>query len=253
MDLLERTASPVRHPWELARFHVVKDLVDQQIKQYEGKKILDIGCGDLYFLKRFAEDKPASEFFAVDKGLDDEMILRESGMINCYRSLEQLPRDASFDIIFMMDLLEHVEDDFDYLKRLLEKPFVDENTLFVITVPAYETLYGQHDRFLGHFRRYSNSSLEKVTCGAGLRTIQKGYFFLSLLLPRYMQIIWEKLNGRGVRESGASLSGWGQNKFITEFLKNALLMDYRIHRVLKKVRIPTPGLSNYIVCRKPVL
>ncbi len=254
MDLLERSGSPMRHPWELARFHVVRDLADRHLGQYQNKNILDLGCGDLYFLKRFAEDKPNTRFIAVDKGFDEEMMQRESGRINCYRSLEELPaQEKPVDLIFMMDLLEHVEDDLLFLKSLLRKPFVRADTLFIITVPAYEKLFGEHDRFLEHFRRYTNSSLEAVTAEAGLRTVEKGYFFFSLLLPRYLQVLREKINPGKDRKAGSDLSGWKRGRYVTNCLETMLLWDYHLHRLLKKAGIPTPGLSNYIVCKIPVL
>lgn len=46
-----------------------------------------------------------------------------------------------------------------------------ENSLLVLTVPAYSYLFGPHDVRMGHFRRYSKSDLER-------KFLNKGYGIL---------------------------------------------------------------------------
>ncbi|MFA6706006.1 MAG: hypothetical protein WCS10_07430, partial [Bacteroidales bacterium] len=47
------------HPWEMARFGVVKDKLKNLINHQNDKKIVvDIGCGDVYFLSQFCKLYP---------------------------------------------------------------------------------------------------------------------------------------------------------------------------------------------------
>ena len=58
MDLLEKSETASRHPWELARLEVIKYLLKKEITDFKGKKVLDLGCGDLFFIRELAKEKP---------------------------------------------------------------------------------------------------------------------------------------------------------------------------------------------------
>ena len=250
MDLLERSQSARRHPWELARYEVAKYLIDTQIKDYSGKKILDLGCGDLFFINRFSEDKPDADFYAVDTAFDEEYIkAEEASHIKLYNSLSKLPdENLIFDIVFLMDVVEHIEKDVAFLETLNNSSFISEQTVILITVPAYQKLFCYHDHFLGHFRRYTNSSIENATKKAGFSTLDKGYFFSSLLLPRCIEVIKEN-TGKENKIKGTRLTQWNKNNLATHIIKHMLLFDFKIGQFLKRFSIKTPGLSNYLLCK----
>lgn len=255
MDLLEKSNSDNRHPWELARFRVVKDLVDRQVVSYKGKKILDVGCGDLYFLEQFSDDKPDSHFYAVDTAFDENFVhSKVNKSIKSFKSLEDLPTDENltFDIVFLMDVIEHIEDDQAFLNDLVSRSFINEKTLIVITAPAYQKLFCHYDRFLGHHRRYTIASLERLSGDAGLTTIDKGNFFFSLVLPRSVEALLDMMKGREKGVTGTRLTSWNNHGAVTQLLKSVLYLDFKIHSFLKKGGIASPGLSNYLLCRKSV-
>ena len=79
-------------------------------------------------------------------------------------------------------------------KQVQSKNFVQNETIWFITVPAFQNLFCTHDVFLGHYRRYDNQMLISHTEKANLKTLDVGYFFMSLLLPRYLQVKKEKSN-----------------------------------------------------------
>ena len=65
--------------------------------------------------------------------------------------------------MLLMDVLEHVEDDFLLLSRLLEQ--LPEGGHLLLTVPADPRLWSEHDESFGHFRRYDLDRLEAVWSG----------------------------------------------------------------------------------------
>jgi len=76
--------------------------------------------------------------------------------------------------------LEHIEKDAETLislKRLLKK-----NGRILITVPAYQWLYGSHDEFLHHKRRYSAKVLREKFVTSGLQPLKISYFN-TILFP----------------------------------------------------------------------
>lgn len=255
MDLLEKSETAGRHPWELARLDVVKYLLDKEIKNFKEKKILDLGCGDLFFIREFAKDKPECDFYAVDTAFTEGFIEEESRKtpVVLSASLEDLTgrEKVIFDVIFLMDVVEHIEHDVAFLNDLIESSCVSGDTLFVITVPAFQQLFTDHDVFLGHYRRYTNSSLEKVVNQAGMKSLKKGYFFTSLLLPRYLEKIVQSREAKK-EIKGTGLSSWDKNRFITKSLKTVLLLDFRVTYFLSRAGFILPGLSNYLLCKKRV-
>ena len=70
------------------------------------------------------------------------------------------------DTVVMMNVLEHVSDDVGTLRRLAA--LVGPGGRLVIWVPAYEALYGDFDRAVGHLRRYTPATVRRTAEFAGL-------------------------------------------------------------------------------------
>ena len=60
--------------------------------------------------------------------------------------------NISGDLYLFTDVLEHVPDDVEMLKKYVGD--AAPNSKFVITVPAFTTLWSGHDLYLKHYRRY---------------------------------------------------------------------------------------------------
>ena len=70
------------------------------------------------------------------------------------------------DSVLAMNVLEHIEDDVAAL-RALGRLLVPTGAV-VLWVPAYPALYGDFDRMVGHYRRYTPASLRATVGAAGL-------------------------------------------------------------------------------------
>lgn len=86
----------------------------------------------------------------------------------------------SFDCIFALNVVEHIEKDNEALSnchKLLKK-----DGHLIILVPAYSWLYCNFDKKLGHFRRYTSSKLIKLFNQNELNILHKQYFnFMGIL------------------------------------------------------------------------
>lgn len=71
------------------------------------------------------------------------------------------------DTVLAINVLEHIEDDVEALRAL--SMLVKPGGNLVMWVPGYERLYGDFDRSVGHFRRYTPQTLAAVARDAGLR------------------------------------------------------------------------------------
>ena len=134
MDLIEKGVSDSRHPWELARLEVVRDIAEKYISDFDKKNILDLGCGDLFFIENFAQDKFQTSFYAVDRAFDNRFIEKNSrNNIHLFKTLEDISEtDLVFDLIFLMDVIEHIEYDFDFLSQLVNSRFINDISSSII-------------------------------------------------------------------------------------------------------------------------
>ena len=240
------------HPWEMARFSVVYDVVCKYL-QKEKLIGLDLGCGDIFFLDQFSK-KQNGTYYAVDiaftKDIMDNLKLKyQNPTITLYNSLENINKNQTVDIVFVMDVIEHIEQPVDFIKTLLNQPYIDKNSLFLITVPAHQGLFSNHDKWIGHVKRYSSKLLEKELTSAGLQIIDSGSFFTTLIFTRLFIKILEIMKRKNY-EKTTGAGGWNYGKTITNVVKIFLKTDYYFFgKFLKKLRIKIPGLSLYAVCK----
>lgn len=257
--MLRNRLQSERHPWELARHEVIAELLREFSPSIHkpGSVFLDIGCGDAFLSKHFAVQYPANRFIAVDRAFNRETmktygIAPRPSNLSFLRELSEIdPETTPVDTVLLLDLLEHVENDVRFLQELVSSPFIAEAATFIITVPAFESLFCAQDRFLGHFRRYNIHQLRRAAVTAGLVVCDLGYFFASLLVLRRIEVFLEKRSLTSIKE-GTGLTRWKGSPGLTRILKQLLFYDASVGRFLNKCGIRIPGLSCYLICRKRV-
>ena len=132
-----------------------KWLVDMICALTEYKdNILDFGSGDGFFAK------------SVSQQLNKEVICIEpADNLHKYylqkplTSLEEL-REASIDLIYSLNVLEHIEDDKDIVDKFYHaiKP---SGTVFLY-LPAFPCLWSSMDKLVGHYRRYTKKDVRRL-------------------------------------------------------------------------------------------
>jgi hypothetical protein len=174
MDLVESKSLVIppekRHPWELARIEVAKQVIREYVSLIPGTNVRDIGCGDSFLVSRVALNYPEVNFYAVDTALTPELSQKLSAAW-AVRNLAMY-RD-------LLDVIEHIEDDVAFLKYLRSLPFVTDKTTVIIFVPAFQGLFCAHDEYLGHYRRYTNRMRDEHTAQAGYEPLKTAYFFAA--------------------------------------------------------------------------
>lgn len=263
MDLKESEISKGegigRHPWEDARKYVVTDLIRKLLPGFSTtkKNVLDIGCGDTWLIENLSKEFPQTKFIAVDTAFDADLLLQYRQKLNpdkfeVYDNLETAleKKEEKVDLVLLLDVIEHIADDIGFLKWVLTfNRNIDHNTHFLISVPAFQSLFCSHDVFLGHYRRYDNKLLKTNIERAGLKSVKVGYFFSSLLPARILQVIIEKISPDKKHDKG--VGGWKKGA-LDKLLVAILKLDYNITSTLQALGIKLPGLSNYILCKKRV-
>lgn len=241
MDPEEKTEKfYYRHPWEISRRQKLLSLLDTSDN---GVQYADIGAGDMYFidqLKKFSR-KP---IYAIDRNFTFTTNNENTIM---FQNIYDLPR-YSIDLILLLDVLEHIENDFCFVKELLTVLKPDGKIL--ITVPAFQFFFSPHDIYLKHLRRYTLKQLNSLLVRNGLELVEGFYFFTSLFIVRMIEVILYKL---GIKKKfGKTVSEWRYNEhhFISRIIIRLLNADFTVNRILIKLSIYFPGLSACVLCKR---
>jgi SAM-dependent methyltransferase len=164
--------------WFVSRRELVLRLIDRLPRLGRGQAtILDVGCGTG---ATAAALRRHGKVIGVDfSALALNCCTRRELTDLIQGHAESLPvKDGSIDAIVATDILEHLDDD-----RMALAEFhrvLKPNGYAVITVPAYNFLWSEHDLALMHKRRYVARELLDRSIDSGFRVISSSYalFFL---------------------------------------------------------------------------
>lgn len=226
------------HWWFQGRRAILNHIISK-LPLSPDAEILEAGCGTGGNLAMLA---PYGEVHAVE--LDETSLGyargRGVGTVLWGRLPDQIPfQGRRFDLIVLLDVLEHLEEDEKTIATL--SSLLKEGGWLVLTVPAFQFLYGPHDVIHHHFRRYNNSGLNLLLQGKGLEITLLNYFN-TFLFPFVAAV---RLARKLVPSRGSDLSGsrFGLfNRFLCAlFGAERHLIDLA----------PMPfGVSLLAVCRK---
>jgi SAM-dependent methyltransferase len=228
-----------RHWWFVARRRILDRLIARVIDPRGDCKILEAGCGtggNLSMLGRFgraAAFEPDANARALASA-KSTLEVREGALP------DRVPfAPDSFDLVAMLDVLEHVDDDVGSLKAVAER--LARGGRLLLTVPAYGFLWSRHDELHHHKRRYRKGDLLGVAKAAGLQPEYVSYFN-TLLFPL---IAAKRLAGRLLGDSGKA-----DDEMPPAGLNRLLGAVFAVERhLLGRVTLPF-GVSLVMVARR---
>jgi SAM-dependent methyltransferase len=138
------------------------------IRKYISGTVLDVGGGigaNIPFLLNADVSsltilEPDPELFARLK-TESRRYRRSTPLILQNGALESAPGPMLYTTILYLDVLEHIADDRGELERAAR--FLAPSGYLIALVPAYQCLYTPFDEAIGHYRRYSRSSLAALS------------------------------------------------------------------------------------------
>lgn len=153
-----------KHWWFVARRRVLFPLIQEAMKGCEDDLVVDIGCGTggtiASLLGRYNCIGIDSNEKAIEFG-------REA-YPECVLKFGQVPEDIKdtadgTGLYMLLDVLEHIEDDRVFLEDVVANCRPGAHIL--ITVPAHQALWSQHDETVGHKRRYEMDAFQNLWRG----------------------------------------------------------------------------------------
>jgi 2-polyprenyl-3-methyl-5-hydroxy-6-metoxy-1,4-benzoquinol methylase len=170
-----------RHWWFSGRRRIVDTLLRRFLGAHkndsaprETLRILDVGCGTGGML-------PVLSRHGRVTGIDQEPLAldycRRRGITDVHLQ-ESYDAPAAFDVVTLFDVLEHVDDEAGFLKKVGR--WLRPGGLLLLTVPAFPMLWSAHDELNQHRRRYTRASLLPVLEAAGFQVEGASYFNMFL-------------------------------------------------------------------------
>jgi SAM-dependent methyltransferase len=166
------------HFWIRRRFDVLRRLADPIVRN--AVHAAEIGCGN-GLLQREVEDHYGTSVTGFDL---NELALRsnvsQKSPLYCYNIHQRdVQFRAGFDLLFLFDVLEHIEDESAFLQSV--RFHLAEGGNLLINVPAHQFFHSHYDRAVGHIRRYSLKQLAKVSEQNGFKMRAFTYWGLPLV------------------------------------------------------------------------
>ncbi len=177
------------HWWFTARQRILDEIIRERIKLPHGAKVLDVGCGtgailamlDRHYDAYGTDMSPLAIDFCRRRGLNK---------VFCC-TLDTFPYpDLRFDLITMLDVIEHIDDDIGVLRQAFQ--LMKPNARILITVPAYDFLWSQYDDLNHHKRRYVRSRLIEVIRASGFSVEMDSYYNTILFPTAFVRRIFER-------------------------------------------------------------
>ena len=205
--------------------------------------VLDVGAGDGWFSESLLASLPDAEqvvcwdinYNELDLTSDDQRLVRTAAAPT-----------PGFDLVLLLDVLEHIDDPVRFIEAQLH-PLTIPGTAVLVAVPAHPNLFGDHDRALGHHRRYTAERLLGEV-SPWIQVVDHGPLFVSLVAPRAAGVAVERLRAR-VRPDGDEpthgVGEWHHGPAMTKALCAVLAADSRATRRLGRHGRRLTGLSHW--------
>lgn len=136
----------------------------------------------------------------------------------------------TFNTVFALNVVEHIQDDKSAIRNC--RFLLKKGGNLIILVPAYQMLYNNFDKELGHFRRYTKNSLKNLFLENEFEIIHSQYFNMIGILGWFVS--GKLLGKKSIPKGQMGL----YNKLVPIF------------RIMDKIIFERIGLSAIAVGRK---
>ena len=194
-----------RHWWFVGRRRIIRRLIAEVIPPSPEATIVDVGCGTGANIAALAD---RYDCVGIDTSAEAIELARERfpdvRFLTGYAPSDLGELAGQARLFMMMDVLEHVGDDFAMLSELMAA--ASPGAYFLLTVPADESLWSEHDESFGHLRRYDRARFERVWADLPVSTLLVSYFN-SRLCP-LVRLIRARNRRRGRAAGAAGTDFW---------------------------------------------
>jgi SAM-dependent methyltransferase len=224
--------------WFKARLSILESYCKKIINHPE-MRILNVGAAT------GATSEMLSKFGEVTSLEYDEFCCKflkeKTGIEAVNASLTDLPfEDDSYDIICAFDVIEHIEDDIKAIEEIHR--VLKLNGKYFLTVPAFQSLWSNHDVINHHFRRYRKNQFNKLIVNNKLKIKYSTYFNFWLFIP--ISIVRFILNNIPRKKNSDSTGSDNEIMQSSKIVNGILYRIFYSEKFLLKLNIKFPfGVS----------
>lgn len=174
--------------WEVGRRALSRGLLRRYAKSNgNGRKprLLEIGCGSGALLEDLSADNVV---YGMDVAEEALRICRERGL-DCVSKgdVTALPyKDAAFDTVIAIDVLEHIDDDGAAVREIHR--VCRPGGVLIVTVPAFQMLWSRRDIDHHHKRRYRVKEIRSRLKEGGFKVVKATYVNLPVFFPLFLMV-----------------------------------------------------------------
>ncbi|GAC1401409.1 MAG: class I SAM-dependent methyltransferase [Chloroflexota bacterium] len=217
-----------------------------------GYQVLEVGCGTgnvLRILEKVCVNGVVTGLDKSDYGFE-----YAQGRTSCrliQGDISSVALETELDVVGLFDVLEHVTDDSETLRRL--HTTLKPGGRLVLTVPACPSLWSYFDEASHHVRRYSQSGLHTKLLDAGFEIEYLSYYMATIFplmwLGRRVASLLMSRKSDDVR----SVRGYTRELRIVPVLNSALklVLAWERYVIARGAHLPF-GTSLIAVARKAV-
>lgn len=157
------------------------DLFKDDIKGH----VAEVGPGNGEDVKIYKDRVEKLDLYEPSKKFFDKLNLIFESSKNFFLKNEVLSlKENTYDTIIYLDVLEHIENDYQEVEKAFNS--LKPNGKLIVNVPAFQHLYSNFDKDVGHFRRYDKKSFLNLFKNLNYSSFRMKYFdslgyLLSLL------------------------------------------------------------------------
>ena len=207
--------------WELKFFDAAKNWRKYQFKiisKYIQRNVLEVGPGTGNNLKYYKNKASTITLLEINKKLARSLkkkFYKNKKIKILNSSIHSIKK--KFDTIMYMDVLEHIKTDKKEIKKAIN--LLNPGGYLIIFVPAFQVLYSNFDRDIGHVRRYRKFFFFNLAKKYKIKLIELKYFdsigFIFAIINRLVGTNNQNNVGLGVKI-------WNNFIFLSKFFDSIL-------------------------------
>ena len=219
----------------------------RELKQFGLSQLVEVGAGTGSVCGFLAQN--GIEITAIEPLKAGAMSIQKKGVQTICGRLEivNFPPE-SIKAYGVFDVLEHIENPIQLLDEMYRT--LEPGGYLFVTVPCGQWLWGELDKSLGHYRRYSTRTINEVVSRSGFIRIKSRYLFLSLVLPAFiMRAIPFRL---GIRKSEQQVLETVQSEQSSKIVVNTIMkFVFSFESFISKLAPLPYGLTIFMIAQKP--
>ena len=178
-----------KHWWWRAREEALVGFLQRTLKTDPQRNILDVGCGDGLFFDKLAQ-------FGNVEGVepDAHLISADGPHVSKIRVIpfdKDFHSERKYGLLVMLDVLEHLEKPDEALE--CAHSLLTEDGALLLTVPAFKSLWTNHDVINHHKLRYRRGTLYPRLKKAGFKVMESHYWYQWTVPAKFVLGVVQKV------------------------------------------------------------